>query len=68
MERDTYCTHLYELFQQATKPVSSTITFSNLSISYIIEESRRYQSFQLLKELYHNCPDYKNNINNTNKK
>ena len=63
MERDTYCSHLYELFTQAMKPVPSTATLSNLSVSYLIEESRRYQSFQLVKELYQNCPDYKNNTN-----
>jgi hypothetical protein len=58
MDRKTYCTHVYEMFQQTIKPLPTTITFSGLHVSYLIEESRRYQAFQLLQELHHVCPDY----------
>jgi len=31
---------------------------SSLPISYLVEESRRFQSFQLLQELVRICPEY----------
>lgn len=61
MDRLTYCTHLYEMFMQTMKPTPTTLTFSNLSLSHVVEESRRYQAFQLLTEIYRICPDYYSN-------
>lgn len=57
MERTVYCAHLYDLFQHAMKPYTSAgMSFGNIPVGQLVEESRRYQAFQILQVIYSNCP------------